>query len=68
MARRAAGRATSSRVVARSASTNRVARSALTGRFVSAPPVRSKAASARLTATLKSLGADPTVVEAAGRD
>jgi hypothetical protein len=40
-------------------------RSSKSGRFLSAAPVRTKAGSDRLVATLKNLGADPKVVEAA---
>jgi hypothetical protein len=48
--------------------TPRVTRSGSSGRFVSAAPVRTKAGSKRLEATLRDLGADPKVVEAARRD
>ena len=68
MAKRSSARASSGRVNARSGSAARIHRSAITGRFVTGAPVRTKAGSARLTATLKSLGADPKVVDAAGRD
>ena len=42
-------------------------RSAVSGRFVSAAPLRTKAATGRLAATLTKLGADPEVVKAARR-
>lgn len=68
MAKGSRGKGGRRRVTAKSRMTGRVSRSAATGRFVTAAPVRTKAASARLAATLESLGADPKVVEAAGRD
>ncbi len=49
----------------KASSTARISKSGNSGRFVSAAPVRTKAGSDRLVATLKNLGADPKVVEAA---
>jgi hypothetical protein len=58
-------------VAKRRAKTDKKARvttkTAVTGRFATAAPVRNKAASKRLAATLKDLGADSEVVEAAER-
>lgn len=68
MARRSRTRAGSGHTNTRSDATSPVSSSATSGRFVTAAPVRTKAASARLSETLKSLGADPKVVDAAGRD
>ena len=68
MGKRMTGKAGTSRSARDGVARTGAAKSATTGPFVTAAPVRTKAGSKRLAATLKDLGADPKVVEAADRD